>query len=94
MNLIKFMSGMGGNDARTARVLRWQTRAALDRLDDAKPGPAEALHALLPWECDAIITVTEQWLGIDRSHRPWHGIRGRRRLSPHLGKQPLHRRLG
>ncbi|MEU0157230.1 DDE-type integrase/transposase/recombinase, partial [Micromonospora fulviviridis] len=51
------------------RVLRWQTRAALDRLDDAKPGPAEAVHALLPWERDAIITVAEQWVGIDRSHR-------------------------
>jgi putative transposase len=51
------------------RVLRWQTRAGIDRLDDLPGGPAEALHALLPWERDAIVTLAEQWLGIDRSHR-------------------------
>jgi putative transposase len=51
------------------RLLRWQTRAALDRLDDLPGGPAEALHALLPWERDAIVKVAEEWLGIDRSHR-------------------------
>ena len=36
------------------RVLRWQTRAALGRLDDAKPGPDVPAHALLDWERDAI----------------------------------------
>jgi putative transposase len=51
------------------RLLRWQTRAALDRLDDAKPGPSEALHALLAWERDAIVKVAEEWGEIDRSHR-------------------------
>jgi putative transposase len=51
------------------RLLRWQARAALDRLDDAKPGPAEAAHALLAWERDAILKVAEEWADIDRSHR-------------------------
>jgi putative transposase len=51
------------------RVLRWQARAALDRLDDAKPGPAEALHALLDWEREAIVKVADDWGEIDRSHR-------------------------
>jgi hypothetical protein len=44
------------------RVLRWQTRAAADRLDDVRPGPVEALHALLPWERDAVVTLAEQWV--------------------------------
>lgn len=52
-----------------ARLLRWQARAALDRLDDAKPGPGEAAHALLAWERDAIRALAEDWGGIDRSHR-------------------------
>ncbi|MBO3753017.1 hypothetical protein J5X84_43830 [Streptosporangiaceae bacterium NEAU-GS5] len=30
------------------RVLRWQARAVVGRLDDARPGPEIALHALLP----------------------------------------------
>ncbi|MGH3452247.1 MAG: transposase [Haloechinothrix sp.] len=51
------------------RVLRWQARAALGQLGDAKPGPAEALHALLAWERDAIVKVAEDWLAVDRSHR-------------------------
>ena len=51
------------------RLLRWQARAALDRLDDAKPGPAEALHALLGWERDAIVALAEDWGEVDRSHR-------------------------
>ncbi|MGP3921534.1 transposase, partial [Nonomuraea sp. 10N515B] len=51
------------------RVLRWQTRAVVGRLDDAKPGPEIALHALLPWEREAIVKIAEDWLGIDRSHR-------------------------
>jgi hypothetical protein len=51
------------------RLLRWQARATIDRLDDAKPGPDEALHALLAWERDAIVKVAEEWGEIDRSHR-------------------------
>jgi transposase InsO family protein len=51
------------------RVLRWQARGVLDRLTDAKPGPAEAAHALLDWERDAVVKLAEQWAGIDRSHR-------------------------
>jgi len=51
------------------RVLRWQARAVLDRLTDAKPGPAEAAHALLDWERDAVVKLAEQWAGVDRSHR-------------------------
>lgn len=52
-----------------ARVLRWQARAGAGRLDDARPGPDEALHALLDWEREAIIALAEQWGDIDRSHR-------------------------
>jgi hypothetical protein len=51
------------------RVLRWQTRAVVGRLADAKPGPEIALHALLPWEREAIVKIAEEWMGIDRSHR-------------------------
>jgi len=51
------------------RLLRWQARAALDRLDDAKPDPGEAAHALLAWERDAILALAEDRGGIDRSHR-------------------------
>jgi transposase InsO family protein len=51
------------------RVLRWQARAVVGRLDDAKPGPEIALHALLPWEREAIVKISEEWLEIDRSHR-------------------------
>lgn len=50
------------------RLLRWQAGAALERLDDAKPGPGEAAHALLAWERDAILALAEDWGGIDRSH--------------------------
>lgn len=52
-----------------ARVLRWQVRADADRLDDAKPGPAQAPHALLDWERAAVVTLAEQWAPTDRSHR-------------------------
>lgn len=51
------------------RVLRWSARAAIDRLDDAKPGPETPVHAILPWERDAIVKVAEEWGEIDRSHR-------------------------
>jgi transposase InsO family protein len=51
------------------RLLRWVTRAAEDRLADAKPGPDIPAHALLDWEREAIIQLSEQWGEIDRSHR-------------------------
>jgi hypothetical protein len=51
------------------RVLRWQARAAADRLDDARPGPDVALHALLDHERIAIVKLAEEWAEIDRSHR-------------------------
>jgi putative transposase len=51
------------------RVLRWQTRAALDQLDDRPPGPDVALHALLDHERAAIVKLSEEWGEIDRSHR-------------------------
>jgi putative transposase len=51
------------------RLLRWSARAAIGRLEDAKPGPDVPLHALLDWERDAIIKVVEEWGEIDRSHR-------------------------
>jgi putative transposase len=51
------------------RVLRWQVRAALERLDDAKPGPDVAAHALLDWEREAILKLAEDWGEVDLSHR-------------------------
>lgn len=52
-----------------ARVLRWQARAGIGRLDDTRPGPDVALHALLGWERQAIVKLAEHWGEVDRSHR-------------------------
>lgn len=52
-----------------ARLLRWQQRALLDRLTDAKPGPDVPLHALLDWERTVIVKLAENWAEVDRSHR-------------------------
>ena len=51
------------------RVLRWQARAAVDQLADARPGPEVALHALLDWERDAVVKLAEEWGEVDLSHR-------------------------
>lgn len=51
------------------RVLRWQARAVLGRLDDAKPGPDVPAHALLDWEKEAILKLTDEWGEVDLSHR-------------------------
>jgi putative transposase len=51
------------------RLLRWTSRALDDRLDDAKPGPDSAVHALLDWERTAILGLAEAWGEVDRSHR-------------------------
>jgi putative transposase len=51
------------------RVLRWQARAGLGRLDDARPGPDVPLHALLDWEKEAIVKLAAEWGEVDRSHR-------------------------
>jgi putative transposase len=51
------------------RLLRWATRAAEDRLVDAKPGPQVPVHALLDWEREVILKLAEDWAEIDRSHR-------------------------
>jgi transposase InsO family protein len=51
------------------RVLRWQARAAAGRLDDARPGPEQAAHALLGWEREAICKLAEEWGEVDHSHR-------------------------
>jgi putative transposase len=78
LDLIEHAAVVGGWSGRRAaatlgldhvRVLRWQIRAHLDQLDDARPGPGQALHALLDWERDAILKVAEDWGPIDRSHR-------------------------
>ncbi len=52
-----------------ARVLRWAARAENGRLTDARPGPEEALHALLEDEREAILLIAEEWAQVDRSHR-------------------------
>ena len=51
------------------RVLRWQARAAAGQLDDLRPGPEQAAHALLGWEREAICKLAEEWGDTDRSHR-------------------------
>jgi putative transposase len=52
------------------RIGRWLARrdAGLP-LDDAAPGPAEALHGLLDWEREANVALFDDWSQIDRSHR-------------------------
>jgi putative transposase len=78
LDLLEHASEVGGWSLRRAaavlgidhvRVLRWHARAAVGRLDDARPGPGRAMHALLGWEKEAILKLAEQWGGIDRSHR-------------------------
>lgn len=51
------------------RLQRWSKRAEAGQLDDARPGPTEAAHALLDAEREAIIEIAEAWADIDRSHR-------------------------
>ena len=51
------------------RLLRWQARAAVGRLQDARPGPDQAPHALLAHEREAILKIATDWAQIDRSHR-------------------------
>ena len=51
------------------RLLRWASRALTGQLQDAKPGPESALHALLDWERTAILDLAEAWGEVDRSHR-------------------------
>ncbi len=55
-----------------ARMLQWQARHARGLgLEDAVAGPVpgEVLHALLPWEKDAVIALAAGWERIDLSHR-------------------------
>ena len=57
-------------DVSDERLRRWHARREAGvPLEDARPGPAEPLHALLPAEREAIVQVYEQWHAIDRSHR-------------------------
>lgn len=78
LDLVEHARGTGGWSLRRAaavlgldhaRVLRWSARALEGRLADARPGPGEALHALLETEREAIIALAEEWGEIDRSHR-------------------------
>jgi hypothetical protein len=78
LQLAEHAASQGGWSARRSaaalgldhmRLLRWQHRAGAGRLDDAKPGPDQAVHALLDWERAAIVKVAEEWGAIDRSHR-------------------------
>lgn len=78
LDLIAYAKAEGGWSLRRAaatlgldhvRVLRWQSRAALDQLADAKPGPDVPAHALLDWEREAIVKLAEDWGEVDLSHR-------------------------
>lgn len=52
------------------RARRWRRRRGTGSgLDDAPPGPDEALHALLGWEREAILRLFDHWGEVDRSHR-------------------------
>ena len=52
------------------RLWRWRRRLDDGQgLADARPGPAEALRGILPWERDEILALFDQWGRIDRSHR-------------------------
>ena len=52
------------------RLARWHDRREQGLpLDDGKPGPEQALHAILPWERDAILEVYDGWAEVDRSYR-------------------------
>ncbi|HVB27504.1 MAG TPA: integrase core domain-containing protein [Mycobacteriales bacterium] len=51
------------------RLLRWTGRAMDGRLDDVRPRPDSAVHALLDWERTAILDLAEAWGEVDRSHR-------------------------
>lgn len=74
------------------RVLRWQARAALGRLDDAKPGPDIPVHALLDWERDTIVKLAQEWGEIDLSHRKL-AHRGSRLDAVHVSESTLLRVL-
>ena len=74
------------------RVLRWQARAALGRLDDAKPGPDVPVHALLDWERAAIVKLAEEWGEVDLSHRKL-AHRGSRLDMVHVSESTLLRVL-
>jgi transposase InsO family protein len=76
--LVAHATSVGGWSGRKAaaalglehtRLMRWQARAGLGRLEDAKPGPEVPLHAILGWERKAICMLAEQWGEVDRSHR-------------------------
>lgn len=78
LELVEVAASEGGWSLRRAaatlgldhvRVLRWQARAVIDRLADAKPGPLQAPHALLDHERAAILKIAQDWAEIDRSHR-------------------------
>ena len=51
------------------RVHRWRARRGeLGTLEDLAPGGV-AVHALLPWEEQAVLDIVEEWGTVDRSHR-------------------------
>jgi putative transposase len=49
------------------RVRRWAQRRAIGELADRRPGGG--VHAILPAEREAILTLAETWGPVDRSHR-------------------------
>lgn len=52
-----------------SRLLSWLGRREEGRLGDTRPGPHEALHALLDWERSAVLELAKEWGEVDRSHR-------------------------
>jgi hypothetical protein len=75
LDLVDAATGAGWSTHRAAltlgldldRVRRWTDRRAVGGLDDRRPGAA--VHAILPAERDAILTLAETWGEVDRSHR-------------------------
>ncbi|MFQ5524459.1 MAG: hypothetical protein ACE5F5_12955 [Acidimicrobiia bacterium] len=77
LGLVDEARGQGWSQAGACRILklnpdratRWRRRQRRAGLADARPGPTEALHQILPWERQAIIELFDEWGEIDRSHR-------------------------
>lgn len=75
------------------RVASWRVRHDCgESLADAKPGPDEALHALLGWEVDAVIGLFDDWAETDASHRKL-AHRGSRLGLVHVSESTVYRVL-
>lgn len=76
LDLVDYALEQGWSKRRVGRVLeiddwrlsRWFARRVRRRLGDLAPG-GNPVHGLLDWEVDAILSISDEWGEIDRSHR-------------------------